>query len=126
MKTKIEMGLRIVLGLILVVMGLNKFIGFLPMPEMPEAAGALMGAFAESGYIMPMVGQVELVVGVLLLAGFFVPLALVLLAPLSVNIILFHLFLDPVGIFMGLLVAALNLYLLFVHIDRYKPMLRPK
>jgi len=126
MKKKIDIGARIVLGLILLVFGLNKFFQFMPMPEMPEAAGALMGAFMETGYIMPMIAIVEVVTGILLLAGLFVPLALVLLAPLSLNVILFHIFLDPAGIAAGLIVFLLNLYLLLAYLDHYKPILRAK
>ncbi len=126
MKKKIDIGARIVLGLILLAFGLNKFLQFMPMPEMPEAAGALMGAFMEAGYIMPMIAIVEVVIGIMLLAGLFVPLALLLLVPLSVNIILFHVFLDPAGMAAGLIVFVLNVYLLFTYLDRYKPILRAR
>ena len=126
MKKKIDIGARIVLGLILLAFGLNKFLQFMPMPEMPEAAGALMGAFMEAGYIMPMIAIVEVVIGIMLLAGFFVPRALLLLVPLSVNIILFHVFLDPAGMAAGLIVFVLNVYLLFTYLDRYKPILRAR
>ncbi|MGJ3243067.1 MAG: DoxX family membrane protein [Opitutales bacterium] len=126
MKAKVDLILRLLLGLGLVVFGLNKFIGFMPPPEMPEAAGNLMGAFVQSGYMMPLIAIVEIVTGALLLSGFFVPLALVLLAPLTLNIILFHLALAPGGIVPGLVFFAINVYLLVVNIDAYRPLLRAK
>lgn len=126
MKHKINLVLRVLLGLILLTFGLNKFLQFMPMPDMPEPAGELMGAFMASGYLMKMIAVTEIVTGVLLISGFFVPLALVLLAPLSVNIILFHIFLAPAAILPGLIVATLNLYLLFVYKKRYDPLLRPR
>lgn len=126
MNSKITLGARIVLGLIMLVFGLNKFLGFLPQPEMAEPAGALMGAFAETGYMFPLIAVVEIVTGALLLLGLFVPLALILLAPVSVNIVLFHLFLDPGGILLGLVVLVLNLLLMFAYIQSYKPLLRAK
>ena len=124
MKTKIDLILRIILGVILLIFGLNTFIQFMPMPEPPEGAGKLLWAFAKSGYIFPMIGVVKIVVGLLLLINRYVALALLLLAPFSVNIILFHLVLDPKGIAAALIVTALNIYLLFAYKDKYNSVLK--
>ena len=123
---KINLILRVLLGLALVAFGLNKFLGFMPPPELTPEAGALMGAMAESGYLLSAVGIVETMAGLLLLMGAFVPLALLLLAPISVNIVLFHVFLDPANLVPALVIAALNLYLLFTRIESYRPLLRVK
>lgn len=123
---KVTLVIRIVLGLMLLIFGLNKFMGFMEMPEMPEAAGSFMGALVQSGYMMPLIGLTEIVTGALLLSGFFVPLAAVLLAPLSLNIILFHLALAPAAIVPGLIVFVLNLYLLFAFKPAYSALLQPK
>ena len=125
-KGKIDAFLQAALALLLLIIGINKFVSFMASPEMPEEAGAFMQALGETGYMIPMVGVTEIVVGILLLLRLWSALALVLLAPLSVNLILFHLVLAPESIAMALAVAALNLYLLFVYRDRYTPMLRPK
>lgn len=124
MKRKINIALRVILGLMLLTFGLNKFFNFMPMPEMAEPAQEFMGALVESGYMMPMIATTEIVSGTLLLLGLFVPLALLLLAPLSVNVILFHLFLDPSTILFALIVALLNLYLLIVYRRHYYPILK--
>lgn len=126
MKPKIDLVLRLILGLAMFVFGLNKFIGFMAPPELPEAAGNLMGAFVQSGYMMPLIAIVEIVTGALLLSGLFVPLALVLLAPVTVNIVLFHAALAPGGIGLGLVLFVINVYLFFAHIDAYRPLLRAK
>lgn len=115
---------RYLLGFILVIFGLNGFLNFLPAPELGNAAGAFLGALAASGYVLPIVKFVEVVVGVLLLANRFVPIALVVLVPISVNIVAFHAVLDPAGIAIAALVALLNVYLLLVNIDTYRPLLR--
>ena len=91
-----------------------------------EAALSFLGALFATGYLMVIVQTIEIVVGVLLLANRFVPLALVLLAPISVNIITFHLFLDPASIGAAALVTLLNGYLLFVYRSHYKPILNAK
>ena len=87
--------LRILLGLIFTIFGLNGFFNFLPPPEMPTEAGAFFGALAATGYMLPLIKIVEVACGILLLLGRNVPLALVLLGPVAVNIFLFHIFLAP-------------------------------
>ncbi len=123
MKNKIDTGIQILLGLAFVVFGLNKFLNFMPPPELPPAAGAFMGALAETGYMFPLIALTEIVAGALILSRKFTPLGLVLLAPISVNIVLFHLALAPAGGIPAYVLAALNVYLLFASLPRYKPML---
>jgi uncharacterized membrane protein YphA (DoxX/SURF4 family) len=108
---KVATAARIVLGAVFVVFGLNGFLHFIPMPPMKPAPGDLMGAFVRSRYMLPLVAGTQVVGGALVLTGVWVPFALVLLAPVIVNILLFHLFLDPGGIGPGLLVAACALVL---------------
>lgn len=112
--------LRIVLGAMLIVFGLNKFIGFLPDFEFanPEA-GIFFGALASS-YVLKTVGLVEVIVGLLLVINKAVPFALVLMAPISVNIILFHATLDPANIGPGAFVFLVNSFLIFKYWNSYK------
>ena len=126
MTTSIKTGARILLGLVLVVFGLNGFFQFMPQPSLPEPATDFLGAILATGYLMLLVKVLEIGIGVLLLANRYVPLALVLLAPISVNIVSFHLFLDPAGIGAAALVTLLNAYLLFVYRNEYKPLLSAK
>lgn len=86
---------RILFGLVFFVFGLNGFLNFLPQPPMPGAAGQFIGALVASGYVMLLVKAVEVAAGIMLLANRFVPLALILLAPIVVNIVAFHLILTP-------------------------------
>ena len=97
---------RILLGLMFLVFGLNGFFQFLPMPPIPGPAGQFLGLLVTSHYIWP-VSLIEVVSAVLLLSGQFIPLGLVLLGPVLVNILLFHIFLQPAGLPPGLLAAAL-------------------
>ncbi len=124
--SKVPTAARILLGLIFVVFGLNGFLGFLPMPPMPEAAGTFLGALVGSGYLMMLVKATEVAVGVLLLANRFVPLALAIIAPVVVNIVLFHAFLAPAGMVLPLVVLALELTLAWSYRDAFAPMLRAK
>ena len=120
MNSKLTMALRLLLGLILVVFGANKFLDFMPHMEMPEAAGNLMGAMMASGYMLKLIGATEVFVGVLLLIKKWVPLALVVLAPISVNMILFHLFLAPAGIGPAAAVTIINAVLIYSNWSKLK------
>jgi hypothetical protein len=98
---------RVVLGLVFLTFGLNWFVPFLPVPPHPARGHALMTALAAAGYFMPLLKGTEIVVGALLLVGRFVPLALVVIAPVIVQIAAFHLFLAPANLaFVALLVVA--------------------
>src|SRR5918999_909002 len=106
---------RLLLGLIFLVFGLNGFLNFLSMGPMPTGlAGQFIGALAQSHYLLVVAG-LQLVGGVLLLVNRFVPLALVLLGPVIVNILLYHLFLNPTGIAMALLVTILWFIVFYWH-----------
>ena len=111
--SKLPLIARIILGLIFTVFSINFFVPFLPMPEPTPEAGAFLGALMDSGYMFYFIKIVELVGGIMLLIGFCVPFALVLLAPIVVNIFLFHIFLDPAGFMMGLFIFLLEFYLLY-------------
>src|SRR5882672_11243662 len=90
---------RLLLGLVFTVFGLNFFFHFIPTPSPPPPrAAAFAGALFASGYLFPLLKTTEVVAGILLLAGRFVPLALAALAPIVINIVGFHLFLAPSGI----------------------------
>ena len=95
MNSKVIMVLRILLGLVLVIFGTNKFYPFMPAPaEMSEGAANFMGALNDTGYMFPLIGAIEVITGLLLLLKKWVPFALIVLAPVAVNIVLFHLFLE--------------------------------
>ena len=111
--SKLPLIARIILGLIFTVFSINFFVPFLPMPEPTPEAGAFLGALMASGYMFYFIKIVELVGGIMLLIGICIPFALLLLAPIVVNIFLFHIFLDPAGFLMGLFIFLLELYLLY-------------
>lgn len=115
---------RILLGLPLVIFGLNGFLNFIPPPPtpLPEKAMEFAGALANSGYMLPLIGATMLLSGVLLVIGRFVPLALVLMAPFFVNSLLFHLCLERSGLPTAAIFVALELYLAWVYRAAYRPL----
>ena len=88
---------RILLGLVFLVFGLNGFLNFLNTGPAPTGlAGQFLGALILSHYYW-VVAALQIAGGALLLVNRFVPLALVLLGPVIVNIICFHVFMNPSG-----------------------------
>jgi putative oxidoreductase len=112
--SKVIVVARILLGALFVLFGANFFLHFLKMPMPTGDAGTYMGVLFMHHFLY-VVGALQLVGGLLLLVGRFVPLGLVLLGPVIVNIILYHLLLEPVGIAPGVLVTILELFLLFAY-----------
>ena len=113
---------RIVLGLLLLVFGANKFLHFIPMDAPTGSAGEFMNSLGATGYIFPVVGILEVMIGAMLLLKKWVAFALILLAPISINILLFHMFLDIPGISVALLIVIINSILIYKHWQQYKPL----
>ena len=100
---------RYLLGTIFFVFGLNGFLHFLPSPPPPGIAGQFVGALFVSHYLY-FVFLVQLISAVLLLVNRYVALALVLVGPVIVNILLFHVTMAPAGLPLALVVAVLWIF----------------
>jgi uncharacterized membrane protein YphA (DoxX/SURF4 family) len=116
---------RILMGLVFFVFGLNGFLHFLPNPPLQGKAMEFIGALIGTGYLFALVKGVEVVVGALLLTNRFVPLSLAVIAPIVVNIFLFHTVLTPPNP-LAILLLVMNVYLAWVYRDAYRPMLAAK
>ncbi len=97
---------RSLLGLIFFVFGLNGFLHFIKAPMPTGIAGQFVGAIFASGFWVVIFG-VQVISGVLFLAGRFVPLALVLIGPMIVNILCFHALMEAPGLPLAIVVAVL-------------------
>ena len=117
---------RVLLGLMFVVFGLNIFLHFIPMPQTPPPplAGDFSKALFMSHYLY-VVGALQVIGGALLLIGRYVPLGLTLLGPVIVNIMLFHIFLDPSGLPIAIVVSALALFLLWRYRTNFAGLVQP-
>lgn len=113
---------RILLGLIFTVFGLNGFFHFLPNPPMPAPATQFFGALFATRYMIPLLFATQVIGGILLLAGFFVPFALAILAPVIVNIFFFHLVLAPEGLPVAIVVIAFELFLVWRNSSAFAPL----
>jgi putative oxidoreductase len=115
---------RVLLGLIFVTFGLNMFLNFIHMPPPPEGpAREFMTALFMSHYVY-VVGALQVVGGLLLLAGRWVSLGLTLLGPVIVNILCFHILMAPSGLPMALVVSVLALFLLWRYREHFAGLLK--
>ncbi len=112
MSPKVTTGVRILFGVFLLVFGINKFVGFLPVPEIPGDGGVLFGIYESSGFLK-IIGVLEILGGLALVVGKFVPMALIWMTAIMFNALLFHLLHDMAGIGGAALGMILSLILVF-------------
>jgi putative oxidoreductase len=113
---------RLLLGLVFLVAGANHVVPFLPMQAIPGDAGVFATILITHKYFA-VIGLLEVIGGLLLLVGRFVPLGLVILIPITVNIFLFSTLLAPQGIPVAIIVIAMELFLLFVYRNAFAGLL---
>jgi putative oxidoreductase len=114
---------RILLGLIFFIFGLNFFFHFIPNNSQPEGkAAAFIGGLFQSGYLFPLIKVIEVLSGIFLLTGLFIPLVLVVLMPISINILLFHSILEPgiMPISISYLILISQIWLAWNYRDYYR------
>lgn len=125
----VSMILRVLFGLMFTVFGLNGVLTafgkpmFPPPPDLPEAVTAFFTAMANTKYMLPLIGATQFVGGLLVLVGRFVPLGLTLLAPVIVNIVLFHHFVDQNGIVIAYVVLGMELFLAWAYAPSFRGVL---
>jgi uncharacterized membrane protein YphA (DoxX/SURF4 family) len=122
---KLVLGVRVLVGLVLFVLGLNGFLHFIPFPPMSGPPADFVTALIASGYLLPFVHCTEILAGTLLLSGRFVPFALTVVAPVVLNILAFHVFLARSGLLPPLIVTALGFFLAWSYRSAFRAVLRP-
>ena len=119
MSKKVTMILSLLLGLVLIVFGLNKFLNFMPAPIFEGDAAEFWGALVKAGYF-PIHGVLEVFIGLLLITKKWTGFALVLLAPIAVNMLIFHFKYDMAGIGAAAVVSILTIALFYANWGRFK------
>jgi hypothetical protein len=114
---------RIILAVFLIVLGSNGFFNFLPYPEMSDSANAFMGAINSAKFIFPLIGFVEIISGFMLLTKKAVPLVLILVFPILINAMIFHISLNREGMLFATICFLCNILLIYHHIKSYSILL---
>lgn len=116
---------RILLGLAFVLFGVFPFLTFLPQPPAPPGlAGDYVKVFTVSHYAQ-VIGAMQLLSGLMLLSGKFVPLGLTILGAILFNIWTFHLLMAPASILPGAVATVLWAIVCWSYRDRFEGILRP-
>src|SRR5258706_15869951 len=116
---------RTLLGLIFVVFGSNMFLNFIPMPPLPEGLARDFMTALFVGHYLYVVGALQVVGGLLLFTGRWVPLGLTIVGPVIVNIVCFHVLMAPAGLPMAITVSALAVFLLWRHRGNFAGLVKP-
>ena len=124
MNPKVLMALRILLGLFMLIFGVNKFANFLPAFEIPGDGGTLIGIYATSGFLS-LIGVIEILGGICLLINKYVPLAVTFIIAVMFNAAVFHALHDLPNVGPALLGLFLGLGIVYGYRDRFTSLLSP-
>ena len=115
----------ILFGLMFINSGLNKFFGYMPMPEeMPEKMITMMTGFGQIGWLMPLVAVVEILGGLLIMITMTRALGAVVIFPILVGIILTHAYTDPSGLMIPLVLLVIEIWILAENFRKYLPLIK--
>jgi putative oxidoreductase len=118
---------RVLLGLLYVMSSVVVLFNLVKPPPMPDGpAKQFMEGMVATGYLLHLIKLTELTCGLLFVFGRFVPLATVMIFPVTLNIFLYHCFVPGPGLPMAICILTANLFLAYAHWDKYKPMLVAK
>ncbi len=123
MKKKILFVASLLFGLMFINAGLNIFFQYMPMPkDMPEKMMKFMGALVEIGWLLPLIAIAEIVGGILFIIPKYRALGALIVFPLMIGIVLTHIFTEPSGLVIALVLFSINLWVIYENLDKYKPM----
>jgi putative oxidoreductase len=125
-KDKWYIAARILLGIILLP---NAVAPFFVEPEtlgMPAKALETFKFFWNTGYLMYLVKFIELITGLSMVTNRYIKFTTLLFTPIAINIVLFHLFLAPAGLVLGLITLILTIFVAIKNMQVYKELLNYK
>lgn len=123
MSKTVSRALRILIGVMFLAFFLMAVLGWKP-PEVSPPAQSLRSALLEAGYFFPIIYGVFFLVGAACVTNRFVPLAAIMLFPITLNSVLYHSFLNPPTLWISLFLVVPNLFLIYVSWEPYRPLLR--
>ena len=125
MKQKILFVLSLVFGLMFINAGLNKFFNYIPVPkDLPDSMVKLMGAMMQITWLIPLVGVVELVGGILFIIPKTRALGAIVILPVLMGILLTNVYSAPSGLPLVLVLLAIELWVLIENREKYLPMIK--
>lgn len=117
---------RVLMGLMFAFSAIVVLFKLVPQPELTGEIKTFMDGVNATGYMMTTIKVIELVCAAAFLSGRFVPLAAVVIFPININILLFHITLAPEGLLVAVLLMIGNLFLAWYYREKYKPLFTAK
>ena len=112
-------------GLFFILMGLNKFLNFMPMPkDMTPEQMDMMAAFMKIKWLMPLVGTAEVLGGLLFAIPKTRALGAIVIFPVMVGILLHDTIVEPSAAVMAIVLMLINLWMIGDNWNKYKPMIQ--
>ncbi|KGO88582.1 DoxX family protein [Flavobacterium rivuli WB 3.3-2 = DSM 21788] len=125
MKNKILFVVSLLFGLMFINAGLNKFFNYMPMPkDMPESTVKVMTAFSDIGWLIPLVGVIEVIGGVLFITNKYRALGAIIILPVMVGILFTNIFNAPEGLPIALVLTLINIWAIIDNRAKYKPLFK--
>jgi len=125
MKNKILFVVSLIFGLMFINAGLNKFFDYMPMPkDMPESTMKVMTAFSDIGWLIPLVGVVEIIGGILFITNKYRALGAIIILPVMVGILFTNIFNAPEGLPIALVLTLINIWAIIDNRAKYKPLFK--
>ena len=124
MKNKILFVICLLFGLMFINAGLNKFLNYMPVPkDLPESMIKVMGAMMQIGWLMPLVGIIEIIGGILFMIPRYRALGAIIILPVMVGIVLLNIFNAPTGLPIALILFAINIWVITENRAKYMPLI---
>lgn len=117
---------RTLMGLLFLFASITFLFNLVPIPPLEGTVRTFNEGLASVGYFFPMLKITELVCGLLLVSGRYVPLATVILAPIIVSIFMFHAFIDRTGLPIAIFLVLANIFIAYYYRDAYAGLLKAK
>ena len=125
MKKIILLVISILFGLLFINSGLNKFFNYMPMPkDMPPNMIKFMTAFMEIGWLLPLIAVAEIVGGILFMTNKYRALGALIIFPVLTGILLTHIFIEPSGLPLALVLWAIEIWVIIENREKYLPLVR--
>ena len=117
---------RVLMGLLFLFASISVLFNLFPQPELTGNTKTFMDGVNATRYLLPLIKITELLCGIAFVAGRFVPLATVVIAPIIVNIFFFHAFVDTSGLPVAIFLVLANIFLAYAYRDKFKSLLEAK
>lgn len=116
---------RTLMGLLFLFASIVVLFNLVQPPPMTGVPKTFNDGLASVGYFFPVLKVTELLCGLAFVSGYFVPLATIVIAPIIVNIFLYHLLVDTSGLAVAIFLVLANVFVAYYYRTAYAPLLRP-